>query len=163
MSVPLQEKVTCPFDKAHTIERRRLSHHIIKCKKVHFNINVYFVYYVSYLSSPLLLPFRICQQTTSLWNACSTICIMSSNGPSHLWVSAYLQFILLYFKISHFHNFFTAQPSRFKAPKLLVDESAANNFCTESWDDPPSSNQPVFNSDTLKKNAPHMMYFCFYI
>ena len=32
------EKVSCPFNSAHTIERRRLQAHIIKCKRVKNNL-----------------------------------------------------------------------------------------------------------------------------
>ena len=31
------EMVSCPFNSAHTIERRRLQAHIIKCKRVNSN------------------------------------------------------------------------------------------------------------------------------
>ena len=43
------EMVSCPFNSAHTIERRRLQAHIIKCKRV--NNNFFFLRFECYIKS----------------------------------------------------------------------------------------------------------------
>lgn len=66
-----------------------------------------------------------------------------------------LGLVLIEFFTQNFFYFYSAEPSRFKEPKLIYDESAVPSIYDDSWDTP--ADQPSFRPEDLRAQSSQMM------
>lgn len=121
------ERVNCPFDPVHVIERRRLQAHIIKCKR----------------NLPENHDFVQCQFWTLHYVRKHDLEAHYSTCEHALMKQATKRMA-------------SAEPSRFREPKLIYNDTTTtqSSFTDESWDIP--SDQPTFTPEALRAQATHM-------
>lgn len=121
------EKVTCPFNVAHTIERRRLQTHIIKCKRT-LPANNDFVqcpfWELHYVKKHELEDHKL---------NCEHRLLKEAN--KRMWDNP-------------------DASSKFSEPKLVVDPAAQSYVNNESWDDVVGS---TFKAEELHASTTHMV------
>lgn len=123
----IDERVTCPFDRSHVIERRRLQTHIIKCRR----------------NLPANHDFVVCR----FWELHY---VKKDQIDAH-----YLTCEHALMKQAEKRTSNNSTVYKFKQPELIVDESVRNYVSTESWEDIPNAPQNTFKAEVLMAQAPH--------